>query len=51
MSVFQLPQGLCKEIHGLMQNFWWGHKTNTKKIHWMSWEWTEFSKAQGGLGF
>jgi hypothetical protein len=51
MSVFKLPGVLCKEINGMMQKFWWGHKENTSKIHWMSWERMGRSKANGGLGF
>jgi hypothetical protein len=51
MSIFKVPHGLCKELNGLMQNFWWEHQTNTNKIHWMSWERMGFSKNQGGLGF
>jgi hypothetical protein len=35
----------------LMQRFWWGHKENTAKIHWMSWEKMGISENQGGLGF
>jgi hypothetical protein len=38
MSVFKLLGALCKEISGIMQNFWWGHKENQSNIHWMSWE-------------
>jgi hypothetical protein len=51
MSVFQLPVTLCKEIQGMMQRFWWGHKDNTSKIHWMSWERMGISNINGGLGF
>jgi hypothetical protein len=40
MSIFQLPIGLCKEINGMMQKFWWG-----------KWDRMGVSKAQGGLGF
>jgi hypothetical protein len=51
MSVFLLPNSLCKELNGLMQRFWWGHKENNSKIHWMSWEKMGVSKEQGRLGF
>jgi hypothetical protein len=51
MSVFLLPNLLCKELNGLMQRFWWGHKENTSKIHWMSWEKMSYTKEKGGLGF
>jgi hypothetical protein len=45
MSVFLLPVTLCKEINRLMQRFWWGHKENNSKIHWMSWEKMGVSKS------
>jgi hypothetical protein len=51
MSVFLLPMSLCRELNMLMQRFWWGHKENLAKIHWMSWEKMGTSKDQGGLGF
>jgi hypothetical protein len=51
MNVFLLPNTLCKELNGLMQRFWWGHKENTSKIHWISWERMGTTKEQGGLGF
>jgi hypothetical protein len=51
MSVFKLPETLCKEINGMMQKFWWGHKENTSKIHWMSWKRLGLPKYNGGMGF
>jgi ribonuclease HI len=51
MSLFLLPKALCKEINLIMGKFWWGHKSNDKKIHWMSWAKMGRSKAQGGMGF
>jgi hypothetical protein len=36
MSIFLLPKGLCTDINSMMQKFWWGHKENDSKIHWMS---------------
>jgi hypothetical protein len=51
MNVFLLPTSLCKELNMLMQRFWWEHKENTSKIHWMSWEKMGTSKDKGGLGF
>jgi hypothetical protein len=51
MSVFLLPKALCRELNSMMQKFWWGHKDNDKKIHWMSWEKMGFAKDQGGMGF
>jgi hypothetical protein len=49
--VFLLPIGLFKELNSLMQNFWWGHKDNKSRIHWMSWQRLGFSKTKGEMGF
>jgi hypothetical protein len=51
MSVFMLPKALCSEINSLMAKFYWGHKENYKRIHWMSWNKLSLSKSQGGMGF
>jgi hypothetical protein len=51
MCIFLLPTKLCKELNRIMQNFWWSHKENDKKIHWMSWEKMGRAKDQGGLDF
>lgn len=51
MNVFLLPKTLCAEINSLMQNFWWGHKSNESRIHWMSWKRMRLSKSIGGMGF
>ena len=47
MSVFLLPISLFKETQGMMQRFWWVHKDNTSKIHWVSWE--QMGKARMGF--
>jgi hypothetical protein len=36
MSIFQLLISLCKDLNGLMQDFWWNHLSKSFKIHWMS---------------
>jgi hypothetical protein len=51
MSAFLLPKELCRAINSLMQKFWWGHKENDKKIHWMSWAKMGLAKRNGGMGF
>jgi hypothetical protein len=50
MSVFLLPKELCRALNSMMQNFWWGHKENNSKIHWMSWEKLGTSKSKGRDG-
>ena len=51
MSVFFIPKGLCDKINSLMQKFWWGHKSNEARVHWMSWGRLGFSKGKGSMGF
>jgi ribonuclease HI len=51
MSVFLLPKELCREINSIMQKFWWEHKENDRKIHWMSWANMGLAKRNGGMGF
>ena len=51
MSVFLLLSSLCQEINRLMQKFWWVHKENNFRIHWMKCERMGVSKNKGGLGF
>ncbi|XP_059451003.1 uncharacterized protein LOC132181787 [Corylus avellana] len=51
MSVFKIPKELCNNINSLMQKFWWGHKTNESRIHWMSWGRLGLNKVKGGMGF
>jgi len=51
MSVFRLPQTLCKSLNSLMNGFWWGHKTNQGRVHWMSWKRLGAPQNRGGMGF
>ncbi|XP_059439185.1 uncharacterized protein LOC132171798 [Corylus avellana] len=51
MRVFMLPKALCGNINSLMQKFWWGHKSNDSRIHWMSWGRLGSIKEKGGMGF
>jgi hypothetical protein len=51
MSVFKLPKTLCAEINSMMMRFFWGHKEEEKRIHWLSWSKLSLSKAQGRYGF
>ena len=50
MSVFLLPKDLCATTNSLMQKFWWGHKSNESRIHWMSWSRLGANK-DSGMGF
>lgn len=33
MSVFLLPNELCRDLNSMMQKFWCGHTENDSKIH------------------
>lgn len=51
MSVFKMPQKLCKEITSIMARFCRGVKNNGTKIRWRNWKKMGDSKKLGGLGF
>ena len=38
MSIFKLPNSLCKDLNSMMGNFWWGQKGNERRLAWVSWE-------------
>lgn len=51
MSIFKLPDSLCKDLDSMMGNFWWGQKEKERKLAWVSWEKLCKPKAEGGMGF
>ncbi|XP_050207383.1 uncharacterized protein LOC126656807 [Mercurialis annua] len=51
MSCFLLPKSLGKEINKILSNFWWGQKSNERKLHWVSWNKMCQAKGVGGIGF
>ena len=51
MSVFKLPKSLCEDLTSMIHNFWWGQRTDKRKIAWMSWEKLCAPKSCGGMGF
>jgi hypothetical protein len=51
MSCFQLTKKQCKKLSMISSTFWWGHKDNERKVHWVSWSKMCRSKEKGGLGF
>ena len=36
MGYILLPKGLLKDLEGMMSRFWWGQKTQERKVHWLS---------------
>ena len=51
MSVFKLPDSLCKELNSMMGNFWWGQKGRERRMAWVSWEKLCKPKSNEGMGF
>lgn len=51
MSVFKLPDNLCKEMARLIRKLWWGDNENDRKISWSKWGTLCHMKDRGGIGF
>ncbi|CAL8152383.1 unnamed protein product [Prunus armeniaca] len=51
MSCFRFPMTTCKQINGILSNFWWSNGDAKAHIHWKRWEVLCLPKAEGGLGF
>jgi len=52
MSIYQLPVMLITTIERMMNSFWWGDGgSNSRGIHWLSWENLSMHKVHGGMGF
>ena len=51
MNCFKLSIGLCNELEGLIQKFWWGQRGDRRKIHKVRWEELCKPKSEGGMGF
>ena len=51
MSCFKLLGTLCHDIEALIQNFFWGQRGDSRKIHWIKWHKLCKPKSQGGMGF
>ena len=41
----------CKEMEGLIRNFWWGQTSDETKKAWVGWKTLCYSKLHGGIGF
>jgi hypothetical protein len=52
MSVFILYSSFINKIEKMMNSFWWDHNSsNSRGLHWLSWERLFTPKVFGGMGF
>lgn len=52
MSVFLFPLEIIKDFERSIARFWWNtKKSDSRSIHWMSWERLSLHKSRGGMGF
>jgi hypothetical protein len=51
MSMFKIPQKLCKEMMDAIAGFWWGDTEVKNRMHWMAWWKLCLPKKNGGMGF
>ncbi|KAG6625150.1 hypothetical protein CIPAW_16G076300 [Carya illinoinensis] len=50
MGIFKLPRLLLQELNKMVRSFWWNHKPQEHKVHWIHWNQLRKAKSQGGLG-
>lgn len=50
MTCFKFPISLCTQLNGILADFWWGN-TESKGMHWKSWNFLSLSKKDGGMSF
>ena len=50
MSICQVSKGVAKEIERIKRHFLWSGNTETKKIHFVDWDFMCQSKNSGDLG-
>ena len=51
MSVFSFTKDLCGTIQATINRFWWVHKHEGRKLHWLGRSKLCRSKLDGGMGF
>jgi hypothetical protein len=51
MSRFKQPRWLCKNIDGVLYDFWWGNKEGKHRTCLVAWDDMSKMKHMGGLGF
>ncbi|XP_050365473.1 uncharacterized protein LOC126784002 [Argentina anserina] len=51
MACFKLPLSFCDSLNSMISNFWWGYKSDGKKIHWRAWDHLTKAKRDSGMGF
>lgn len=47
MSCYQLSNGLCSKVEGMICRFYWGDDTEKRGLHWLKWGRLNYSKADG----
>jgi len=51
MSIYLLPNSVIDDIEKMINAFWWGGRSNNRRIKWMAWERVACPKEFGGMGF
>ena len=50
-ACFIVPESICDQMDATIRNFWWGHDSNSRKLHLVGWDGICNAKGKGGLGF
>ncbi|XP_026458419.1 uncharacterized protein LOC113358923 [Papaver somniferum] len=50
MATYLLPMKTLNQLTRIIQNFWWGHDKEVKKMYFINWDQFELEKEKGDLG-
>lgn len=51
MNLFKFSDAICNELDSMIYGFWWGHRNEERKIHWVTKNVLDLPKHERGMGF
>ncbi|XP_022003882.1 uncharacterized protein LOC110901359 [Helianthus annuus] len=49
-SLYKVSAKMIKDLESLMRRFLWGGSGESRKMHWVAWDWVSIPNEDGGLG-
>ncbi|XP_026421709.1 uncharacterized protein LOC113317766 [Papaver somniferum] len=50
MATQNISKTILNKLSKIIRNFWWGHNKDTRKMHFLKWEWFNLPKEKEGMG-